>query len=66
MDEKLIVVSICLAMVFFELAPMFRSGEKRLASFYTVLLSLSVVLFFLFDSDLKIPSLSEIFGKLIH
>lgn len=66
MDEKLIVVSICLAMVFFELAPMFRNGEKRLASFYTVLLSMSVVLFFLFESDLKIPSLSEIFGKLIH
>ena len=64
MDEKLIVVLLCIAMVFFELVPLFERGEKRLASVYAVFLGAATVLFFLFDSGLEIPSIGELLSRM--
>ena len=60
MNEKIIVVAICAALLIFELIPLFRNDGKRVAAVYTVLLSLAAVLFFIADSGLQIPSVSDI------
>lgn len=64
MDEKLIVVFICIAMVFFELVPLFKDGEISLASVYAVFLGAATVLFFLFDSGLEIPRIGDILSRI--
>ena len=65
MDEKTIVVSAVLAMVVFELVPILKNGEKRLAAAYTVILTAAAVLFFLFESGLKISSIGDILGNVV-
>ena len=52
MDEKIIIIAVSAAMVIFELI--------RIASVYTVLLSLGIILFFIVDSGLKIPGINDI------
>ena len=65
MDEKTIVVSAVLAMVIFELVPMFKNREKRSASVYAVLLTVAAVLFFIFESGVEILSVGEILGNIM-
>ena len=60
MDEKIIIIAVSAAMVIFELIPLFREKQIRIASVYTVLLSLGVILFFIADSGLKIPGINNI------
>lgn len=60
MDEKIIIIAVSAAMVIFELIPLFREKQIRIASVYTVLLSLGIILFFIADSGLKIPAINDI------
>jgi len=60
MDEKIIIIAASAAMTVFELIPLFREKQIRIASVYTVLLSLGATLFFIADSGLNIPDINDI------
>lgn len=53
------------AMIVFELIPLYRSDNKRLAAVYTAVLCLATILFFYADVFPDMPSMYDIVGKVV-